>query len=307
MKNIKLTKGFGLVEIIVAVGIWVIFASVGVVSTLGSLRLNRLGGEQTEASLLASEGIDAVHSIRKQGWASPFLATNCTAGCGLTQTSGVWAFSGSSNLIDNLTRKVFVTQAQRNVSGDIVDSGGTADSDTYKVVSEVSWSRGTPPITNTVQLTSYLTNFTKAIVTGMTGGFLVYGDGTTTPKYRTYDRSANTYSAEQNGVVGAAGRSWQMRTSPTKTEAVAGYITSGGVLQIMCFDGSTWTNDWSVTVGGTGTTSRFDIAYETNSGDAIVLYSTNTGTTNELAYRTKLGSNNCGAANWGAATNLDPV
>jgi hypothetical protein len=39
----------------------------------------------------------------------------------------------------------------------------------------------------------------------------------------------------------------------------------------------------------------------------MVVYSTNTATTNELAYRTKLGSSGCGSANWDTITTLNPV
>ncbi len=39
----------------------------------------------------------------------------------------------------------------------------------------------------------------------------------------------------------------------------------------------------------------------------VVLYSTNTATTNELAYQTKLGGTGCGAGNWSGAVNLNPL
>jgi hypothetical protein len=145
-----------------------------------------------------------------------------------------------------------------------------------------------------------------AVATG--DGMLLYGvTANTTPQLRTYAGATNTFTAAQNTVTGATGLSYQMRTSPTKLEAVAGYMTSAGNLQIMCYDGIAWTNDWSVAVGGTGSTRRFDIAYETSSGDVMVLYATNATTTNELAYRTKAGSSSCGSASWASATNLDPV
>ncbi len=307
MKENNVKYGFGMVEIVVAIGLWAILAGSGTILILGSLRTNRLADEQGTATHFAAEGIDAVGALRKQGWATPLLATSCTSGCGLATSAGTWAFSGSNNVYGKYTRQVFVNPVNRDGSGNVVTSGGSSDPDTYKVESRVTWSRGVPPITNTASLVSYLTNYARSIITTLTGGLIVYGDGTTTPKTRSYDRTANTFSTEGSTLVGASGVSFKMETSPTKNEAVAGYITAAGLLQIMCFDGTTWTNDFSVTVGGTGTTRRFDISYETNSGDAIVLYSTNAPTTNELAYRTKLGSSACGAANWSAATNLDPI
>jgi hypothetical protein len=75
----------------------------------------------------------------------------------------------------------------------------------------------------------------------------------------------------------------------------------------MCYDGSNWTQEWTAMVGGTGTTRRFDIAYETGSGDAMILYSNNVANNNELGYRTKLGSTGCGSGNWSGATNYSPL
>lgn len=156
-------SGFGLIELILAVSLFAVLSAAGVSMTLGSLRLNRLGGEETNATFLAAEGIDAVRSIKKQGWTSPFLSTNCVAGCGVTSVSGDWVLSGTSDNVDKYTRKVFITQSQRDGLGNIVDSGGTNDVDTYKVTSQVSWNRGIPPISNTVTVISYLTNFMKKI------------------------------------------------------------------------------------------------------------------------------------------------
>ncbi len=296
--------GFGLLEVIVAVGIWVILASAGVMMTTGSLRINTQSTDNDQAVFLASEGLDAVRTIKKIGWTSPFLATPCVAGCGVATVSATWGFAGSSDLIGKYTRQLFVTPVNRDGSGNIVTTGGTVDPDTYKVESKVTWQR-TPAITGTVSLVSYLTNYVKTIMMAMTGGLLIYGDGTTTPKYRTYDRTANIFSVENSGPLGSSGHSFQVRTSSKNSEAIAGYVTNTGELQIMCFDGTNWSNDWSVNVGGAATTRRFDIAYETNSGDVIVLYGTNASGTNELAYRTKPKNSSCGAASWSGVNNLD--
>jgi len=139
-------------------------------------------------------------------------------------------------------------------------------------------------------------------------GALIYGvAANTTPQFRTYSGASNGVSSAANTVAGATPQNMIIRASSTKQEMVAGYTDSTGVLQIMCYNGTSWTNEWSVTVGGNGSTRRFDIAYETNTGKVMVLYSTNAAPTNELAYRTKSGSTGCGSANWSSATNVDPV
>lgn len=129
----------------------------------------------------------------------------------------------------------------------------------------------------------------------------------TTPKTRDYVSTTNTFNTAANTVAGGTALFTVNKASPTKDEYVAGYVDSTGTLRVACFNGSTWSNEWSVSVGGTGTTRRFGIAYEKTSGDVMVVYSTNTATTNELAYRTKSGASACGTANWSAATNIDAV
>ena len=146
----------------------------------------------------------------------------------------------------------------------------------------------------------------KALNVTAGDGLVIYGQsGNTTPQWRTYSSTNNNFSSAAGTVSGATGLQFIIRTSPTKQEAIAGYEDTSGNLYIMCYNGTSWSNEWSVAVGGTGTTRRFDIAYESNSGDVMVVYSTNAANTNELAYRTKSGSTGCGSANWSSATNID--
>ncbi|MGD9641917.1 MAG: fibronectin type III domain-containing protein [Elusimicrobiales bacterium] len=140
-------------------------------------------------------------------------------------------------------------------------------------------------------------------------GVLFYGQsGNSMPQFRDYVSATNSFSAVRQTVSGAAGKLYTVRTNPltTKQEAVAAYV-SNGTLRVLCTDGANWYEEWTQTVGGTDATRRFDIAFETNSGDVMVLYSRNASGTNELGWRTKPGAAGCGASNWSAAQTLDPV
>jgi hypothetical protein len=159
-----------------------------------------------------------------------------------------------------------------------------------------------------VTMLSYFNLHNTASATAQGDGLLVYGaNANATPQARAYTSSSNTFAGAAGTAAGNIPLNVVTRTSPKRMEAVAGYVNSSGTLQVMCYDGTTWTNEWSLSVGGTGTTRRFDIAYESNSGDVMVLYSRNVATTNELGYRTKPGTAGCGTANWTSATSLDPV
>jgi len=134
-------------------------------------------------------------------------------------------------------------------------------------------------------------------------GRLVYSINTTTAQNRVYSVSTNTFGAQTATVTGATNQSFFVnRASKTRTENIAGYVTTGGVLYIHRWNGTAWSAEWNVTVGGNGVDGRrFDIAYENTTGNAMVVYSTNaTGTTgNEMAYRIWNG------ATWTAPTNIN--
>jgi len=297
-------KGFGLIETIVALGLFSVIATAGITGFIPALQMGRSGREQTQATSLLRESQEAVRSIRDRDFG------NITAGTfGIGISSSQWSFSGTSDVNDKFTRQINVSQASRDAGGSLVTSGGTTDPDTFTVTSRVTWNNS---IGDTRQLSSsnFLTNWRKAIGGISFNGLIVYGAGTSTvPFYRTYSVSSNTFGVETSlPALTGSPRNTVIRTSPTATEAIVGTLSTNGSLYVYCFNGTTWTQDWSVAIGvGTTRTRPFDIAYEKTSGDVLVVYSTNTATTNELNYRTKSGSSACGAANWSGATAFNPV
>lgn len=303
-------SGLSILEVVLAAALFVIFAIGSVRALLQNYNTNRLGAEYTVASQFASEGLEAVRSIKNQAYAN--LAN--TPGCGLIRNaSNVWAFQSptctNNTLVhsssDNYIRTIKVEPVNRDgvpPAGNIVSPGGTLDPDTKKITSTVTWNFNFAR-PETLSLVAYLSDWIKPI-SALGDGILVYGrTGNTTPRSNAYTDTNNTFAANADTVSGAAGRNFVVKTSPTKQEAVVGYVDSS-TLRVMCFDGTTWTNEWNIAVGGTGITRRFDITYEYQSGDVIVLYSTDGGT-NELGYRSKSGSLSCGFANWSAATTFD--
>jgi len=296
-------RAFSLIEIIIAVALFALIAAGGISSFIPILGQNRQSTETLKANRLAEEGLEAVRSIRNRDFN---LISNGTRGVGVS--SNLWNFNGSSDITDKYTRQIIISPALRDIGGSLVSSGGTVDPDTWLVKSQINWNYG-PGDSKQFSLDTVLTNWHKPIATaGIDGALVIYSDGTTLPVWRSYLSSTNTFSAESKmpAFVGSP-RNFVIRTSPKKNEAIAGIVNSIGTLYIYCFDGTNWTQDWSTNVGVGTTTRRFDIAYETNSGNAVVLYGTNTSNNNELAFRTKSESSNCGtwstAATYSSATN----
>ena len=149
-------KGFGIIEIIVAMAIFLVIASSLVTGTLQSSVGNRLGDEQSRAMFLSSEAIEAVHSIRNRSW------SNLTPGSfGIGISANQWVFIGTTDVSSKYVRQIIISNAYRS-SGNIVDIGGTLDPDTFKVSTTVSWNFSSGR-NNSVGTTEYLTNFKKLI------------------------------------------------------------------------------------------------------------------------------------------------
>jgi hypothetical protein len=156
-------------------------------------------------------------------------------------------------------------------------------------------------------LTSLPTAVSDAASAG--DGVVVYGlNGDSTPRARTYSSSGNSVSSQAATVAGVAGRVFATESSPTQQELLTAYTDATGYLRLLCFDGTNWVQEWtSPAVIGVSSDRRFNIAFEKTTGDAMVVYSANAATTNELKYRTKPGSVGCGASNWSPETSLDPA
>ena len=130
------SKGQSIIEVIVAVSLMIIIAGSSVIAVLGSFNTSRLAEEESQASFLANQGIEATQSIRNQSW------DNLTDGAhGLQNSGGTWSFSGSSDTdaSGKFTRTTTISEVQRNDSGEIVVSGGTPDPETKQVLSSVVW------------------------------------------------------------------------------------------------------------------------------------------------------------------------
>ncbi len=116
---------------------------------------------------------------------------------------------------------------------------------------------------------------------------IVYSINTDTPQYRDYMGASNSFGSETPTIAGATIQRFMVdRSCLFRDEHIAGYVTSTGVLYILRWDGTQWTNEWNATVGGNGVTGRrFDISYKNSAGGAMVVYSNNTAD-GKFAYRT---------------------
>ena len=133
-------------------------------------------------------------------------------------------------------------------------------------------------------------------------GRIVYGEGTVSaPRTRVWVNSTQSWENPESSLNAAAAtiRHVVVKSSPTRDEMLVGIQSTNGNLYIQRWNGSIWASEWNVAVGD-GNLPRFDIVYEQNSGEALVVYGTNTATNNEIAYRVWNGNSWIGPTNYNA-------
>ena len=146
-------KGFTLIELILAITIFVIMATGVAVPIIGN-HLNSMENQRNvQANALLTEVWEAVRSIRNNDWSD---VTNGTHG--LRIAGGVWEFYGTSDVINNFTRTVTVSDVYRDDDGNRVDSGGTLDPDSKQVDLQIAW-EPTPYDNRSLSAESLLTNY----------------------------------------------------------------------------------------------------------------------------------------------------
>lgn len=155
-KSLSKAKGFAIIEIILAVGLFtfIVGGAVGVV--VQAFNVNRLGEEESSANSRALEGLEAARAIAGRSY------LNLTNGPhGLTNQNSFWEFSGSSESLGKFTRQIIASDVFRDANGEIIGSGGSLDPFTKRVEALVTWSFS-PGRANSVSLKSYFTNLQES-------------------------------------------------------------------------------------------------------------------------------------------------
>lgn len=147
-------RGFGIIEIIVAVS--VISIALFGISQLSLLYIKQ--GNQNKnylkALYLAEESLEAARSVRDQSWTTNIASLTMGANYYPIISSNKWILGATNpGMIENIyNRQIKIENVSRNTNDNIVSSGGTDDPNTKKITTTVSWNG------KNVTLTTYLTN-----------------------------------------------------------------------------------------------------------------------------------------------------
>jgi len=104
--KIKINRGFSLLELVLAIGIFAL-SSVALVTLLIDSNIStKLGLERTTALMYAKEGMIAVQSIQSNGWASLVVGNDYY----LANNNDGWSFTGTPGLLeDKYSRKINIS------------------------------------------------------------------------------------------------------------------------------------------------------------------------------------------------------
>lgn len=109
-----------------------------------------------KAELIAEEGIEALRLIKSAGFSNLSSLTPGQKYYFALATSS-WSVTTTPEVVDEMFYRHFTTsRVERNVSNDIVSSGGTIDSNVLLLKVHVDWTWRNA--TNTATYESYLTN-----------------------------------------------------------------------------------------------------------------------------------------------------
>lgn len=155
----KKKNGFGLIEIILVIGVGMAtFLSVEQYLNL-SLKAAIQDSYQTEALYWAKSNLEQARAVRDEDWA---LLSTLTIGNQYNfiangATPEKWIAQMGTRNEGRYTVWFTVSQVQRDANSDIVAIGGFADPNTFKITSNVSWlENGAAKQTG---ISEYLVNF----------------------------------------------------------------------------------------------------------------------------------------------------
>ena len=152
--NPKSNCGQTILEVVIALAIFIFISASLSALILGGANAALHGSEQTEASAIAQEGLEALRSIRNGAWNE--LAQSPA---GVLMSGGQWIISGVQNSIPPFTRILTLLPVCRSIAGDIATCPGTmSDPHTVRAVSTVSWTTAEGAANQAVH-SSYLTNW----------------------------------------------------------------------------------------------------------------------------------------------------
>lgn len=211
----KRSRGMTVVEVVVAIAIFSILATVAYTIFIGTDNLVKRADQKSKALLLAEEGIEAARSIREESYVNLVDGTH-----GLSSVGSKWSLAGTSDVTDSYTRVLNIV---------------TKSMDEKEVTVTVSWMSQTSP-SNSVVMSTYLTNWHAVNYNaGLTVNKVVinHGGSKTSADFAPYQVGTSTVTAGLASQFVPGTYTVTEATSSDYTQTFSGDCNSSGVVNIV--------------------------------------------------------------------------
>lgn len=153
----RASRGFVLVEALVASAILCVVLASGIGAFLLAIRTSLGNAQEVQSAFLAEEGLEAIRILRDNGWNANIAPQAASTTFYIAFNGSTWLATTSNLYIDSMFERTIVFyNVNRDSNQAIVTSGGAQDTNTRNVVVSVSWK--TPSGTSTRSLSSYMSN-----------------------------------------------------------------------------------------------------------------------------------------------------
>jgi len=259
-------RGASLVEVLLAIGLASILLPTLATALVTSRSSRAQSLQQLQANTILRETNEAVRSVREKNWTA--FAVNGTYYPSVSGTA--WALTAGTQTANGFTRQVVISDSQRNGSGSLVDSGGTVDPSTKKVVTTVSW---TTPFAASVSSTAYYNRWlANAVATDTTQADFnadILTNATTTNTAGGEVQLATGVNWGSTSIVGSyniTGSVSGLSVAVSGNYAYVGYSTSMAIFNITNPAAPTLVGTYAVGAAVNGITVSGNYAYLATSG-----------------------------------------
>ena len=137
--TVKSQAGFGMIEVLFATAFLALAVGVLMTAYVTYFRVATAGPAATAAVFLADEGLEAVRSMRDDGWSERIEPLDTDTEYYLLFDNGEWSATETSQTIDGLFTRTFTLYEVLRDEDDNIAESGEVDEQTLLLEVEVRW------------------------------------------------------------------------------------------------------------------------------------------------------------------------
>ncbi len=139
MRDVRLQKGFSIIEIVVGSAIITVAGLAIILGTLSYIEISSKNSHNVQTALLFEETGEAIQFLRDSGWTSNIGNKTLNTAYYLSWSGSTYSLSTTPNLYQNTYTRTVRFQSVERDGNDSITTSGSNDPDTRLVEIDVSW------------------------------------------------------------------------------------------------------------------------------------------------------------------------